>query len=540
MVRRVRLSYQLVMCLVATVLPFGVKAAGHDSHSSAPIPPEILERAIGLRAGTGSARQKVTTSSLRAQAFYDQGLAYLHSFVWVEAARSFHQSLRVDPHLGMAYLGLADAYIGLQNVPSARAALENAESLKQYMNGAERTWLEIRKREVEYLEEPSDPERYRAYRKTVDDASEANPRDPWLWVQRGLAVEASPFTHGQASGAESLGFYKKALALDPDNLAAFHYAIHANENLGNIKEALAESAIYARLAYSIPHAHHMHGHALMRMGRTQEAIREFEKTNELEENYYQTEKIPPAYDWHHAHNLQLMAMNFELLGQMKTAERLLREAFSLPAYTEFLAYNRRAWPEFLIDRGRYEDALNACREMQNSEWPLARMAARTLAGEAELGLKNLDEAQRELALAEQEGRSIPERIAVALPYPSTLQAAILLRQNRTQEGEGIYVKVEQSVMAMPGPDGWVAAIFVLDSIARDAREVGDWPLAQYTAEQMIQHDPYFAGGHFAIGLVAEHAGESEGARQMFLKAESLWSRADSDLPELYLVREKLK
>jgi len=528
------------MCLVATVLPLGVKAAGHDSHSGAPVPPEILERAIGLRAGTGSARQKVTTSSLRAQAFYDQGLAYLHSFVWIEAARSFHQSLRVDPHLGMAYLGLADAYIGLQNVPSARAALENAESLKQYMNGAERTWLEIRKREVEYLEEPSDPERYRAYRKTVDDASEANPRDPWLWVQRGLAVEASPFTHGQASGAESLGFYKRALSLDPNNLAAFHYAIHANENLGNIKEALAESATYARLAYSIPHAHHMHGHALMRMGRTQEAIQEFEKTNELEENYYQTEKIPPEYDWHHAHNLQLMAMNFELLGQMKTAERLLREAFSLPAYTEFLAYNRRAWPEFLIDRGRYEDALNACREMQNSEWPLARMAARTLAGEAELGLKNLDKAQRELALAEQEGRSIPERIAAGLPYPSTLQAAILLRQNRTQEGEGIYVKVEQSVMAMPGPDGWVAAIFVLDSIARDAREVGDWPLAQYTAEQMLRHDPYFGGGHFAIGLVAEHAGESEGARQMFLEAERLWSRADSDLAELCLVREKLK
>src|SRR5215469_275479 len=95
LVRRVRLFYQLVMCLVATVLPLGVKAAGHDSHSGAPVPPEILERAIGLRAGTGSARQKVTTSSLRAQAFYDQGLAYLHSFVWVEAARSFHQSLRV-------------------------------------------------------------------------------------------------------------------------------------------------------------------------------------------------------------------------------------------------------------------------------------------------------------------------------------------------------------------------------------------------------------------------------------------------------------
>jgi len=34
------------------------------------------------------------------------------------------------------------------------------------------------------------------------------------------------------------------------------------------------------------------GHALMRTGRIEEAIVEFLRTKELEENYYRSEKIP--------------------------------------------------------------------------------------------------------------------------------------------------------------------------------------------------------------------------------------------------------
>lgn len=514
--------------------------AQHADHDIAgPVPRDILDRPVTLRPGSGRAHQKVPTASRSAQAFYDQGLAYLHSYVWIEAARSFYQALRLDPHLGMAYLALADTYIGLQDVPSARRSCTEAEALKANMSSSERAWLTIRDREVAYLESGGDPKKNASYRQAVDDAIETDARDPWLLVQRGLAAEASPFTHGQASGAESLRFYKKALLLDPNNLAAFHYSIHANENLGNIKEALAQSSVYARLAYSIPHAHHMHGHELMRMGRTEKAIQEFLKANELEDNYYQTEKIPPQFDWHHAHNLQLLALNYELLGQIRNAEQLLRKAFALPASTELLGYNRRVWPEFLISLGRYNEALGASRELANSDWPMARAAAHTLAGEAYLGLNRLGDAHEELAKAEKEAQHIPAQVLAALPYPAALKAAILLRENRTKEGEGIYVGVAHSALAMPGPDGWISAIFLLESIARDARDADDWPLAEYIAEEMIQHNPSYAGGHFAMGMVAEHRGETDGAREMFGEAERRWIHADRDLPDLNATRQKL-
>ncbi len=536
-----RLSFVAPVLVLSSALAAPLPAlAGHDnSHSAGPVPEEILRRPITRHAGVGNAHQKVSTQSPQAQALYDQGLAYLHSYVWVDAARSFHQALRSDPHLAMAYIGLADAYIGLQDVASARAAWQKANDLQPYMSAGERPWLTIRDREIAILESPADHDKRAAYTQAIDDAIAAHPSDPWLLVQRGLAAEASPFTHGQASGAASLPFYQKALAIDPGNIAAFHYAIHANENLGNIEQALTQSAEYARLAYAIPHAHHMHGHELMRMGRTQDAIQEFLKTNALEEAEYKTEGIPAQYDWHHAHNLQLMAMNYELLGQMKTAENLLRQAFALPAYTEFLAYNRRAWPEFLLDRGRYQEAAAAAQELAKSQWPMARLAAHTLLGEADLALNRLDDANQELLLAKKEAEHIPDRVVVALPYPAALEAALLLRDGRTQDGEAIYVKVEQSAIAMPGPDGWVAAIFVLDSIARQARKADDWPLAQYTAEQIVQHDPYYAGGHYAMGLVAEHAGEAEGSQEMFAAAAKYWAHADPALPELLAARRRL-
>lgn len=532
---RVAVQAAIVTLLVALPMPAQqMNPAGH-MHSG-PVPQEILHRPVVLRSGIGQAHQKVSTASSRAQAFYDQGLAYLHSYVWVEAARSFYQALRLDPNLGMAYVGLADAYIGLQDIHEARAACDKAQVLASHMSAGEREWLQIRQHEVASLQQP---EEYAAYRQSIDEAIQSTPHDPWLLVQRGLAAEASPFTHGQASGAESLEFYKRALSIDPKNLAALHYSVHAEENLGDLKQALQDSSVYAGLAPAIPHAVHMHGHELMRVGQTEAAIREYQRTNQLEENYYRLEKIPAQYDWHHAHNLQLLALSYELLGKVRTTEVLLKQAFALPAYTEFLEYNRRVWPEFLIGRGRYEDALEPCRKLAESQWPMARLAGHTLWGEALLGLSRMEDAKEQLALAEAESQHLPEKILSVLPYPATLRAGILLHNNQVEEGEQLMVNVEKSLTSMPGPDGWIAAIFALESIAREAREAGDWDLVRYTAEQMLQHDPYYAGGHFAIGLVAEHAGEGAGATPMFAQAEKLWSQGDPDLPELVATRKKL-
>ena len=107
----------LALLLVCT----GPVRGQDDPHAGCAMPPsyvpaELLERTIPLRTGLGNSHEAVTSKSPQAQTFYDQGLNYLESYVWIEASRSFHQALRNDPNLAMAYLGLSYVHSGLENL----------------------------------------------------------------------------------------------------------------------------------------------------------------------------------------------------------------------------------------------------------------------------------------------------------------------------------------------------------------------------------------------------------------------------------------
>jgi hypothetical protein len=109
-----------------------------------------------------------------------------------------------------------------------------------------------------------------------------------------------------------------------------------------------------------------------------------------------------------------------------------------------------------------------------------------------------------------------------------LRAAIMLREGRMEEGNRLMERVVKDVVAVSGPDAWSEALFELEYVARIAREASDWTLAESAAQEMIGHDPSYAGGYFALGLVAEHQGNAPTAKQEFATAEKLWSKADSN------------
>ena len=521
--------FVLTVCLLGMAQQTLAQHEGHETGDVIDwVPRGLLERPLPLREGIGKVHERVSTSSPEAQAYYDQGLAYLHSYVWIEAARSFNQALRLDPSVAMAYLGLSDACIGLQDAACARAAFEKAQSLGEKSNPEERARITIRARQLDYLQDSANLQKYFAYRQAITDALAASPNDSWLWILRGFADEATPTAHGQGGGVDTIAFYERALSLSPNNFAAHHYLAHTLENHGLVKEALEQSEIYARLAPAIPHAHHMHGHDLRRAGRTEEAIQEFLKADELEKMYYRAENISPELDWHHAHNLQLLAMSYEALGQWKAAEAAFREAYSLPARIDLAEYNRKAWPEFLMDRGRPREALAASQELMKSKWAMARFAGHALAGRAFAAMGQMGDAKSELQLSEQESEQIHIGVLKMLQDAALLRAEILLREKNWAEGNRLMDEIEKEIGAVPGPDAWSETVFQFEYIACLAREVGDWQLVESSAQKMIRHDPSYAGGYFELGLAAEHKGDSSTAKEAFAKGKKLWSKADED------------
>jgi tetratricopeptide (TPR) repeat protein len=506
----------------------------------------MLDKPVALRDGAGAGRGRgqvhdpVTTRSPEAQALYDQGVAYLHSYVWIEAARAFRQALRVDPGLALAHVGLSRVATALEDPKTARGELEQAEALAGAVSPRERSRIEVRRVQLDALDDLSNPARHAAYKKALDDALARDMEDVELWLLRGNAEEATAFGRGQRGGAASVAFYERALAVSPDHLAAHHYLVHSFETIGRVQDALVHGEHYVRLAPQVPHAHHMWAHDLRRVGRTRDAIVEFRKARELELAYYAAEGIPAELDWHHQHNLDLLATSLQHQGQLREAEALMRRSFELPPPFEYVAANKKEWPAFLLGRGRRGEAREAARALLQSRFPAARALGHVALAQAAIADGAFDEARAEAALAAGEAvaaETAPFNVRQSLqPYLDLVQGSLQLRTGEKEKGRATLEDVGRRLRALPGPDAWMQALFVLEQLARSAREAKDLELAERMARQMLEHDPAYAGGHYELGLAAAARGDAAASERAFAEAGRLWSEADPDLPELRRVR----
>src|SRR6266487_2720533 len=186
--------YSHARCIVVVVLfavssPLLLQAQeDHSNHAATPsIPIELLQRSVALRSGAGWVHEAVTTSSKEAQTFYDQGLTYIHSYVWIEAARSFYQAIRYDPRLALAYVGLSRAFSGLGISAAARAAVDQAVTLESSAGPRERRRIALRVRQLDAIADPSNSMKIAAYKEAIDDALTIDPGDVELWLLRGNA-----------------------------------------------------------------------------------------------------------------------------------------------------------------------------------------------------------------------------------------------------------------------------------------------------------------------------------------------------------------
>src|SRR5205814_918794 len=110
----------------------------------------------------------VTTSSPECQAFFDQGLGYFYSYVWMEAARSFETAARHDPDCAMAWWGLSRA-LERWGKGQPNKALQKADELKDHASDREQMLILARMQEKGLAPNVGDSDaRKRAAIKTLD------------------------------------------------------------------------------------------------------------------------------------------------------------------------------------------------------------------------------------------------------------------------------------------------------------------------------------------------------------------------------------
>jgi tetratricopeptide (TPR) repeat protein len=521
------------------------ESACHEDGLVGYIPRNLLQQPITLRSDVGRVDDRVTTANRDAQAFYNQGVAYLHNYVWIDAARSFNQALQLDPGLAMAHVGLVRVFINLEDLPAAGEELQKAQALRSSVSDRERRRMEVAAKHLEAVQDLKNTARHDAYKKAIESALNADPEDVELWLLRGNAEEGAANGRGQVGKTGSIAFYEAALARSPDNFAAHHYLIHSYENIGRNQEAEKHGERYAHLAAGISHAHHMWGHDLRLVGKIDAAIEQFRMADQIERSWYKNDSIDSSLDWHRPHNLDLLSRSLQHEGRMGQAEQYIRQAMELTPKTAFAGYGRKKLADFLIARGRNEEALAAARVMQKSEWPLARMGGHILAGRALLAMNKVEDARTELAAAEKEvpearraftGVATFERIAG--DQLNELKGELLLRSADKKPANDLLRQTAESLASHRGADA-LEELYLLEHIARVARQQQQWELAEKTAQMMMDFDPNYFGAHYAAALMAEHNGNVAKSHQEMAAAKQLWSHADPGLTELSQIDSKL-
>jgi peroxiredoxin/tetratricopeptide (TPR) repeat protein len=274
------------------------------------------ERPVKLD-GLGKVHFPITTSVPEVQAWFDQGIALLHSFWYFEAERTFRWCVELDPECAMAYWGMAmsarhdeerfEALIG-EAQRRKDGASEREQLYIEAWVGAHAPWLEGRFGKDEDGEERDE---------------ELIERLERLVVRYPDDIEAKAFTalagldRGSRIASEAL--IQQILAVDPEHPGAHHYRIHLWDESLQGDVALDSCARYGKIAWDVGHANHMPGHVYSGIGMWREAALWMESATRIELRQMRERGLFPYQYWNFAHNRNYLAYIQEQQGLVALA-----------------------------------------------------------------------------------------------------------------------------------------------------------------------------------------------------------------------------
>ncbi|WP_128543706.1 tetratricopeptide repeat protein [Larkinella soli] len=499
------------------------------------IPASLLEQPVALRPNLGQYPTPTSTKNQKAQAYFEQGMAYLHAYSLVEAARSFHEALRQDSTLAMAQAGLSRVYVQMEDFPAARKAAEKAKRLEKYADEREKAHIELRFAQLKALDSLNNQKLLNEYRRVIFQAVRRFPEDAELWLMAGHAYERFASGRGQGSSPGSIAIYEKILQKAPDHPAAHHFLVHAYEGMTDYAKAREHGAAYAKLSPNQAHALHMYAHDLMKTGDVDEAIAQMKRTDAIERGLYQSEKYPSMYDWHHIHNISLLALCYQYQGRIREAEALHKEKFETqrPVNPERTFYNKMGYPALLISQNRETEAVSIARDLTKGSTPGERVIGHYLLGMVNLKKNRLEAAREDLKASEAElavarkGEQTDWLAAWLDPHPRFLAALLALSDpGRRAEGMKNIRKFQAGAREQFGPDPWAEALFQLEMIAQVAWQLKLYDFAEESAKLLAEHDPAYPGTHLALARIAEWKGDKAAADRERKLARQGWSKAD--------------
>ncbi|MEZ5399066.1 MAG: tetratricopeptide repeat protein [Bryobacteraceae bacterium] len=380
-----------------------------------PAAPEAMRKPIALDWKAGRSHEKATGDQ-QAQDYHDQGLAYLDSHAFVEAARSFQEALRLAPSTPLTLLRLSEAYRGAGFAPESAAYVEQATTAAERSPRA-RLWVEA-DRLAEQRAGASGKQRRRLNelsQRAIDALVETDSGDGRARIARGDSLE----------GAAAIAEYRAAAKLDSKSPGAHHRLAHALMDAGDFEAAIEAVRAYQAAAPHWPHGAHLLGHLMPLVGKWTEAREGLESIAEKD-----------------AHGLTLLAAMRARDGDRTGAEPLAAEACRLGRCAGLLT--------FLLEGARFDEVLEAAAAARSSTLREERCAAETSAGFALIEKPVEGDPRRAFKSARLVCKDGPGRIDLEL-----LGALLETRSGKAKNLEPRILSLVEEAVRRPEWEHWV-------------------------------------------------------------------------------------
>jgi tetratricopeptide (TPR) repeat protein len=365
----------------------------------------------------GKHQYAVTTSSPKAQRYFDQGMRLYYAFNHQEAIRAFEEAARLDPKCAMCPWGVALALGPNINAPmdaeagrKAYAAVQRALTLSSHAGAKEQALIgALAKR---YAEVPPEDRSAldRAYAEALREVVRRYPQDleartlyaealmdlsPWsYWTSEGKPRESTP---------ELLAQLEHVMARNPDHPGANHFYIHAVEAV-QPERAVAAAERLAGLMPGAGHIVHMPGHIYVRVGRYEDAIKANEHAIHADESYI-ADRNPAMGIYvagYYPHNYDFLAFAASMIGReaqaISAAEKMATLIAPEMMRAPGMAFAQKHFTRHLemkVRFGRWDDILRA--EAPASDLRFARAVWHYARGRAHAAQGAIAAAQADLA-----------------------------------------------------------------------------------------------------------------------------------------------
>lgn len=292
----------------------------------------------------------VSTSNEEAQRYFNQGLVLLFGFNQDASYWSFKKAAELDPHLAMAYWGMAMA-LGTNlhtsmNPDRAKMAHDISQKALQLSTSAtdnEKAYIEALVQRFSKLqnEDQSDQRFAEAMKKVVerfpDDLDAAT-----LYAESVMNAVPGNLWNPNGSPAKEttviLDTFESVLKRDPEHIGANHYYIHAVEASKSPERGLMSAHRLETLVPNAGHLVHMPAHIYLGVGDYHRAAQINIKASEVDRAYIHRFGLKGVYPVpYYMHNMYFLVYSQLMEGRLDDAMQTAKElyAFYAPLFNEY-------------------------------------------------------------------------------------------------------------------------------------------------------------------------------------------------------------